>query len=293
MLIDRLGVIRDTICKYGDENFYISFSGGKDSTVIHHLLDMALPGNTIPRIFINTGIEYTDIVIFSKKMASNDSRFEIINPIQNIKQMLERVGYPFKSKEHSMKVMEYQATKKLTPHILKYLDKSDPKRIRFTCPKVLEYQFTESCLMKISNQCCNELKKKPVREWEKKHKREIGITGMRASEGGVRQQLGCVLTKNGKVHRFNPLIKMDNDWIEWFIETYKIDLCKLYYPPYNFERTGCKGCPFTLGLQEQLETIETYMPGERKQCEFIWKPVYDEYRRLGYRLKKEEQLKMF
>lgn len=30
---------------------------------------------------------------------------------------------------------------------------------------------------------------------------------------------------------------------------------------------------------------------ERKQCEIIWKPVYDEYRRLGYRLKKNEKYK--
>lgn len=57
-LFDRLNAIRDTINKYGEENFYLSFSGGKDSTVLHHLIDMALPNNKIPRVFINTGIEY-------------------------------------------------------------------------------------------------------------------------------------------------------------------------------------------------------------------------------------------
>jgi hypothetical protein len=35
------------------------------------------------------------------------------------------------------------------------------------------------------------------------------------------------------------------------------------------------------------------MPEEEKQCEIIWKPVYDEYRRIGYRLKKDIQLKLF
>lgn len=30
-----------------------------------------------------------------------------------------------------------------------------------------------------------------------------------------------------------------------------------------------------------------YMPIERRQCEIIWKPVYDEYRRLNYRLTKQ------
>ena len=39
--------------------------------------------------------------------------------------------------------------------------------------------------------------------------------------------------------------------------------------------------------------MELYLPAERKQCEIIWKPIYDEYRRIGYRLKQDEQLKLF
>ena len=35
------------------------------------------------------------------------------------------------------------------------------------------------------------------------------------------------------------------------------------------------------------------MPAEYKQCEYLWKPVYDDYRRLGYRLRKNEQVKLF
>lgn len=58
ILFDRIEVIKKTIEKYGEENFYISFSGGKDSTVLHHLIDEAIPGNKIPRVFMNTGIEY-------------------------------------------------------------------------------------------------------------------------------------------------------------------------------------------------------------------------------------------
>lgn len=93
--------------------------------------------------------------------------------------------------------------------------------------------------------------------------------------------------------RFHPLLKVDENWENWFIQKYNIKLCKLYYEPYNFKRTGCKGCPYSLDLQEQLETMEKHLPNERKQCEYIWKPIYDEYRRIGYRLDKEEQLKLF
>ena len=58
LLQDRLQKIRQIINKYGEENFYQSYSGGKDSTVLSHLLDMAIPGNKIPRVYANTGIEY-------------------------------------------------------------------------------------------------------------------------------------------------------------------------------------------------------------------------------------------
>ena len=68
---------------------------------VHHLLDMALPNNRIPRVFIDTGIEYQMIRKFVLDLAKNDDRFVILKPTQNIKQMLEKYGYPFKSKQHS------------------------------------------------------------------------------------------------------------------------------------------------------------------------------------------------
>ena len=70
ILEDRLGVIRDTINKYGEDNFYLSFSGGKDSTVVHHLL---VPNNKIPRVFSNTGIEYNAIVEFVRERESRQA----------------------------------------------------------------------------------------------------------------------------------------------------------------------------------------------------------------------------
>lgn len=89
---------------------------------------------------------------------------------------------------------------------------------------------------------------------------------------------------------------MKEDWIDWFIGKYNIELCELYYPPFNFKRTGCKGCPFAVDLQEQLDKMERLLPAEKKQCEILWKPVYEEYRRIGYRLRKNgvyRQLSIF
>lgn len=87
--------------------------------------------------------------------------------------------------------------------------------------------------------------------------------------GGKRASIkGCILTdKQGNLKRFHPLIKVDNEWEEWFIKEHNIQLCELYYPPFNFKRTGCRGCPFSLDLQEQLETMDHYLPNEKKQRE--------------------------
>ena len=118
---------------------------------------------------------------------------------------------------------------------------------------------------------------------------------MRKEEGGTRANIkGCILTdKNGNLNKFHPLLVVNEDFENWFISKFNIKLCRLYYEPFNFKRTGCKGCPFALDLQEQLSTMELYLPNERKQCEIIWDKVYEEYRRLNYRLKKDEQMKLF
>ena len=293
LLFDRTNVIKDTINKYGEDNFYLSFSGGKDSTVLHYLLDMAIPNNNIPRVFINTGIEYNAIVNFVKGLAANDKRFIILQPTQAIKPMLEKYGYPFKSKQHSHNVMVYQHSG-IGLSVKRYLGIIE-SNTKFRCPKSLLYQFTPDFKIKLSDNCCRKMKKEPIKRWEKENNKHVAITGMRNSEGGKRASIkGCILTdKQGNLKRFHPLIKVNDEWEEWFIKEHNIQLCELYLPPFNFKRTGCKGCPFSLDLQEQLETMETYIPNERKICELIWKPVYDEYRRIGYRLKDHVQMKLF
>ena len=74
LLFDRIEVIKKTIEKYGDDKCYLSFSGGKDSTVLHHLLDIAIPNNKIKRVYANTGMDYKAITEFVKELAKNDDR---------------------------------------------------------------------------------------------------------------------------------------------------------------------------------------------------------------------------
>lgn len=289
LLFDRLGVIKTIIEKEGGEKFYISFSGGKDSTILHHLLDEALPNNTIPRVYIDTGIEYDSVRKFVKELQASDPRIVIIKPSVPIKAMLEKEGYPFKSKEHSHKVGLYQHGSRCLS-VMNYKNGNT----MMSCPKCLLCQYEADYPLQLSANCCKRLKKDPVRKWEKQNQRFVAITGMRKQEGGERTSLSCVLTgKDGKIKRFHPLAVVSEEWENWYIEQRGIKLCELYYPPYNFRRTGCKGCPYALDLQEQLTLMQLYLPNERKQCEIIWGKVYAEYRRLNYRLDTYEQLKLF
>ena len=284
LLIDRLSVIKTADIKYDlNDNAYLSFSGGKDSTLLHYLLDEALPGNRIPRVYIDTGIEYQLIRDFVYSMAKNDDRFVIIKPTLPIKATLEKYGYPFKSKEHAFKLHEWQLGNRETNFIKKYLGNGD-----FSCPKKLKYQFSDDFKINVSHMCCVKLKKQPIKKWMKENNKPISITGMRREEGGQRATLKCILTdKKGNIEKFHPLAVVNDDWEDWYIKERNIRLCELYYPPYNFIRTGCKGCPFNLNLQKDLDTMEELLPNERKACEAIWKPVYEEYRRIGYRLRKQ------
>ena len=292
ILQDRITKIQSVINKYGEDNFSISFSGGKDSTVLHYLIDMAIPGNNIPRVYANTGIELNMIRDFVIELSKTDPRINIIKPAVPIKKTLEQDGYPFKSKMHASIVKKYQKKGFDYKVVRAYIGKENTmsgRPIFRQCPKKLLYQFSEENTLKISDMCCVRLKEEPLENWQKEHNKPYVIIGVMRAEGGRRENAPCMTFNGKKLIKFQPLAPIDKAWESWFIETYNIDICDIYKPPYNFDRTGCKGCPFGLYLQHELDILEKFFPAERKQCELIWAPVYKEYRRLGYRLNREEE----
>ena len=291
LLEDRIAKIKATVGKYGEDNFYISYSGGKDSNVLSALVDMALPKNRIPRVYANTGIELNMVRDFVFEQQKHDDRIQVIKPSVPIKKMLEEEGYPFKSKHHAAMMVNFRNNPE-NKSAWKYLNRIY-KFSRFNCPKKLQYQFDASFPLKISDRCCFRLKEEPLANWSENNKRPYAMIGIMPDEGGRRGTAQCLAFRDNKLKAFQPLVAVTKEWEDWFIEEHHVKIPALYYPPYNFERTGCKGCPFAQHLQKELETLDMFFPNERKQCEVIWKPVYDEYRRINYRLKplpKEHQI---
>ncbi len=286
MLQDRITKIKSINDLYNlEDNAYVSFSGGKDSLVASLLLDKALPGNKIPRVFFDTGIEYQEIRKFVFSQIALDKRVCVLKSGVNIKQMLEKDGYPFKSKQHAHNVAIYQRSG-MTRTNKMYLGKAE--ETNFLCPKVLEYQFTPEFTLKLSDKCCYRLKKEVALKWEKENNRTISITGIRMAEGGYRKyQSNCVVFDGKSLKRFHPLKPCSDDFVETFLKETKYPICDLYKEPFNFKRTGCLGCPFNIKLKEELTKLLEYSPNQAKAAYAIWKPVYDEYAKLNYRIDKQ------
>lgn len=72
----------------------ISFSGGKDSTVLAHLVHDLYPH--VPLVFANTGLEYPEIQEFARKMGA-----EFVRPKMSFSQVISTYGYPIISKENA------------------------------------------------------------------------------------------------------------------------------------------------------------------------------------------------
>lgn len=90
--------IRGWINEYGEDGVYVSFSGGKDSTVLLDMVRKLYPD--VLAVFVDTGLEYPEIREFVKTF----NNVEWLRPKKTFRQVIEEYGYPFISKEVSDRV---------------------------------------------------------------------------------------------------------------------------------------------------------------------------------------------
>lgn len=90
--------IADWVKKFGIDGVYVSFSGGKDSTVLLDIARKMYP--EIKAAFSDTGLEFPEIREFVKSYENVDW----VKPKKTFKKVIEDCGYPFISKEVSESV---------------------------------------------------------------------------------------------------------------------------------------------------------------------------------------------
>lgn len=89
-----------------DGNVYVSFSGGKDSTVLLDIARKMYP--LVNAIFVDTGLEYPEI----RKFAMSYENVKVIKPMVNFKDVIKEYGYPIISKEVSKIIYGARHSKK-------------------------------------------------------------------------------------------------------------------------------------------------------------------------------------
>lgn len=100
--------IRMWVREYGEDGVYISFSGGKDSTVLLDIVRRRMGYTDVPAVFSDTGLEYPEIRNFVKTFEN----VVWLKPKMQFRQVIEKYGYPMFSKETSEVV--WSAKKYLT-----------------------------------------------------------------------------------------------------------------------------------------------------------------------------------
>lgn len=281
-LVETNKIPLDKIC--------LSFSGGRDSTIMLHMIEDLGWKNKIKVAHFNTTMEFDATLEFVNKKIAEGWQIDITKPAKTMPQIYKEYGKPFHSKYTSEMINRLQrhgfnfkndTYKDFNELILKY-----PKckaalkwltghdRATLVCPKWVKRAlvFNE---IRIANKCCQFLKKKPAKDYEKQHNIILSIIGVRQSEGLSRKYTykGCVWSDN-KHFKFFPLLYFTDQDIKDLVEIKQIELSKAY-TIYKQNRTGCVGCPFGKNHKEELEVLKKFEPKRAKIVEYLYKDIYD------------------
>ena len=258
---------------------YVSFSGGKDSTVLLDLSRRIYPD--IPAVFIDTGLEYPEIRDFVKTVGN----VTWLHPDMNFKKVIETYGYPLISKDVAKQI---SAARKGTKNAILAFDGKDVAgneteyRKRYKKWKEL-YQSD----IPISEKCCDVMKKRPAKKYEKETGRKPILATM-AEESVLRKnvwlQNGCN-SFDGVRPKSQPMSFWTEQDVLEYIKRFDIPYSPIYgdivqdekgkYHTTGAARTGCMFCMFGAHLEKNPNRFQKMKVTHPKQYEFCMRPVAD------------------
>lgn len=243
-------------------NCYVSFSGGKDSTVLAYLTAQCFMENEwfktpLVLCFFDTGLEYPEIrdfvtlftVWLQEKFPKLTIQLDIRKPDMNFRRVIEYYGYPVISKEvsHAVKDARSCPTGKVAA---RFHGAESTSMIGWK-----KYEYLLDAPFKIDHRCCDVMKKRPAHKYEKETGR-MPILATMASESILRKQKwkknGCNAFQSNRPSSAPMSFWTEQDVFDFLVK-YEIPICSVYgeiiqvdgkYKTTGCERTGCMFCCF-------------------------------------------------
>ena len=268
---------------------YVSFSGGKDSTVLLDLARRIYPD--IEAVFVDTGLEYPEI----KEFVRTKENVTWLKPKMNFRQVIKTYGYPVISKEVSKKI--YYA-KKGSEWAIKMVEgtytNKDGELSAFN--NTDKWRTLLDAPFEISNRCCDVMKKSPLNLYYSVAKK-VPIIATMASESSQRKS-GWLKTGCNAFDGKHPISKPMSFWTEQdvlrYLKEFNIPYASVYgdiveeirytkkkkmpkptgkLTTTGVDRTGCMFCMFGVHLEKEPNKFQRMKITHPKIYEYCMKPI--------------------
>ena len=256
---------------YWEGEVYVSFSGGKDSTVLKHIVDNTPGVYDVPAVFVNTGLEYPEIQKFVKDVKAGrwecfNPNVVIVRPEMRFDDVIKKYGYPAISKEISETIYyarhsksEKYKTSRVQRLNGEWKDK-DGNLSKYNCEK---WKFMLDAPFEVSNQCCAVMKKRPSAKYAKATGKKQIVATM-ACESRLRfsnwLKTGCNAFE-AKKPSSQPMSFWTEQDVLHYIKKFNVPYCPVYgdiqvKPPEDAE-IGQMNVIDYLGCWDETDILET------------------------------------
>lgn len=238
--------IKQWVDKYGEEGVYVSFSGGKDSTVLLDIVRQDYPN--IPAVFVDVPTQYPELKEFVKTFEN----VEILKPNISFMEVCKKYGFPLLSKKNAdviegakrgIKNKKYNfrlnsvgfgvdeaielGLKLPNDEMIERYKKTNGGNSKFYTPK-LKYMLDAP--FDVSSKCCDVMKKTPAHIYQKQTNRKpilatMACESMRRTSAWLKNGCNAFDSKDAKS---NPMSFWTEQDVLLYIKLNNLPICSVY-----------------------------------------------------------------
>ena len=276
--------LKSKFSKINPDEYYLAYSGGRDSHFLLWFIREYLHETRIPAVYNNTGMDIPEIR--ERARANADV---VLKPSMHPFEAKEKYGIPLNSKLQDEFTYTYQQLK-----MKGVADKDMPRYIRVNVlregvsidknGKALKCMYVNlktvkalraGTLHRVSNKCCVFSKKIPARNYEVESGRKA-ILGIMSEESQLRKSMnikGCFSASK----KFYPIRDLTCELQKKIEKQYDIPVPTIYNV---VNQTGCAGCPYGLYKRDSFNYEMNVLP--ESQRAFVTEYFRESYEFRGY-----------